>query len=167
MGSGADPLSGSGQALYFSNSFVVTSSGSDNTFVLGQGNQSSSTGSTNPTEYGLINSSNGAFYVGNTPRSFWTTNYGYQWNPLLSDWAPYEYKGECYQGSYVTGLSKFPSGANQAHAVQCGPAGKTLSAPSQCHAVGFHGVDNRVPSLTVDRKFFAGMAPKFRGGQMV
>jgi hypothetical protein len=145
MGSGADPHAGSGQATYFSgNRYRIGDGSSHSTFIPGQSN-GSQTGSTVPTDYGIVSALNGyyAFYAGSLSRNFWGTNYGYQWNPLPNDWAGGEYKGECYNGAYLTGLSKYTSGSQQAHAVQCGPDGKAPSS-SQCYPIGFHNGDHRI-----------------------
>jgi hypothetical protein len=142
MGSGADPNAGFGQATYFfaGESFVVNGTGTHSNFVLGQANSSSSTGSTRPSDYGMVSDS-GGFYVGNLPHKLWGTNYGYNWNPLSYDWAGGEYKGECYNGAYITGMSKFTSGLNQVNAIQCGPDGQQPSGvPS---AFSFHAATVR------------------------
>lgn len=51
---------------------------------------------------------------------FWGQNWGYQWNPLTSDWSYGNLKGECESGEALIGISAEPFA--QAHAILCGSA---------------------------------------------
>jgi hypothetical protein len=56
------------------------------------------------------------------PAVWWGTDYGYPTvnNPTLGDWAPGNYKGQCWPGQGIIGVSKSISGI-QSHGMQCGP----------------------------------------------
>jgi len=94
-----------------------------------------------------VNANNGAFgYCSNIYGGvFWGQNFGYSWTPTNPrDWAPNQYKGECPWNQPVTGLSKFPTGNQQAHSIMCGQgpiAGNAFPPNASCHLVPFNGLN--------------------------
>ncbi len=168
MGSGASATSGYPQAAYLHDFMVFTTdNGTSFSFTpmddagdnyLARGVYDHLTAN-NP----FPNVWNNVFFFGNAPKVFWGQNFGWDgpcnWNPFASfsapsyDWAPNYYKGSCgyklygqppsydKEGSPITGLSAYPSGASQAHSILCNFNREDITVPTDgksCYQVLFN-----------------------------
>jgi hypothetical protein len=155
MGSGASPVTGNEggnvNAAYADNvnpGCVSGSCGSSTMVVTVPSNYNYSTAPAAPASSTSISN---YFYFGNVPGVFWGNDYGDSWSPTNpKDWASGSYKGQCGDGVPVTGLSEYPSGQRQAHAVKCGGNYSFTPNNASCVVEAFNSDDIANPSWDWD-----------------
>jgi hypothetical protein len=56
------------------------------------------------------------------PGTWWNQDFGYPTvnNPSVGDWSPGYYKGQCWPGQGIAGVSRFDNGAIASHGMLCG-----------------------------------------------